>query len=159
MNTGIITVLLLSLAVGVLSGLRALMGPLAVTWAARLGWLQIAPTGFAFLGYRFMPWLVTLLAIGELISDQLPTTPSRTVPVQFTARLLMGGFAGAAIGAASRVPLLGLFAGILGAAAGTLGGRAFRAWLASAFHRDRPAALVEDAVALGGAVLVVVALT
>jgi uncharacterized membrane protein len=52
----------------------------------------------------------------------------------------------------------GLLAGIVGAIIGTLGGRAFRARLAKAFGSDRPAAFVEDAVAIGAALLIGVAL-
>jgi uncharacterized membrane protein len=37
---------------------------------------------------------------------------------------------------------------------GTLGGRAVRANLAAAFGRDRPAALIEDVLAPGGAQLI-----
>ena len=43
---------------------------------------------------------------------------------------------------------------IVGAVAGTLGGAAARARLAAAFGTDRPAAIVEDAVALLGAVAI-----
>jgi hypothetical protein len=50
----------------------------------------------------------------------------------------------------------GLIAGIIGAVIGTLGGAAFRARLAAAFGSDRPAALIEDAVAIGAAALIVV---
>ena len=39
-----------------------------------------------------------------------------------------------------------------------LGGKAFRARLAKSFGRDAPAALIEDAVAIAGAVLIVLAL-
>jgi uncharacterized membrane protein len=56
------------------------------------------------------------------------------------------------------VLLTGLVAGIAGATIGTLGGHALRARLAAALGRDRPAALIEDAVAIGGAFLVMVAL-
>jgi uncharacterized membrane protein len=49
-------------------------------------------------------------------------------------------------------------AGAIGAVIGTLGGRAFRARLANAFGRDRPAAFIEDAVAYVGAALIVIAL-
>ena len=41
---------------------------------------------------------------------------------------------------------------------GTLGGSAVRGQLAAAFGSDRPAALIEDAVAIGGALLIVMAL-
>jgi uncharacterized membrane protein len=52
----------------------------------------------------------------------------------------------------------GLLAGIAGAVIGTLGGHAFRARLAKEFGSDRPAAFIEDAVAIGGAFLIIAAL-
>jgi uncharacterized membrane protein len=82
----------------------------------------------------------------------------RTVPVQLGARLISGAACGAAIGASSGGMAGGLAAGISGAVVGTLGGKIARARLAAAFGRDRPAALVEDAVAIGGAALIVLAL-
>jgi uncharacterized membrane protein len=153
-----VTAILLSLLIGVVSGLRAMTAPAAVSWAARLGELNLAPSGLAFLGYAFTPWMLTVLALGELITDQLPATPSRTVPIAFATRILTGGLSGAAIGAASGALFSGLIAGIIGAVIGTLGGRACRARLATAFGNDRPAAFIEDAVAVGGAFLIMVAL-
>ncbi|MGH2358906.1 MAG: DUF4126 domain-containing protein [Vicinamibacterales bacterium] len=145
----------LALLIGVVAGLRAMTAPAAVSWGAWLGWLYVAPTPLAFLGYAFTPWVLTALALGELVTDQLPTTPSRTVPVQFGTRILTGGLSGAAIGAARGALGIGMVGGILGAVIGTLGGRAFRARLAAAFGKDRPAAFIEDAVAIGGALLAV----
>jgi uncharacterized membrane protein len=153
-----VTAFVLPLLIGVIAGLRTMTAPAAVSWAARVGWLNVAPTGFAFLGYVFTPWILTALALVELVGDKLPTTPSRTVPIQFGARLLMGGLSGAAIGASVGALVTGLLAGLVGAVAGTLGGRAFRGRLAAAFGRDRPAALIEDAIAIGGAFLVMSAL-
>jgi len=124
-----------------------------VSWAARLGRLNLAPTGFAFLGWTYTPWILTLLALGELVTDQLPSTPSRTVPIQFGARLVTGGLSGAAIGAAHGQLIPGLAAGVIGAVIGTLGGRQFRGALARAFGNDHPAAFIEDAVAIGGAAI------
>ena len=43
-----------------------------------------------------------------------------------------------------------------GAVIGTVGGHAFRARLAKAFGRDRPAAFIEDAVAYVGALIIVI---
>ena len=151
------TILLLALLIGTIAGLRAMTAPAAVSWAARLGWLNLAPTSLAFLGYAFTPWIFTALALGELVTDQLPTTPSRTVPVQFGTRILTGGLSGAAIGGAAGALVSGLAAGVAGAVIGTLGGRAFRARLAKAFGSDRPAAFIEDAVALGTGFLIVAA--
>ena len=118
--------------------------------------LDLTNTPLAFLGYAWTPWILTLLALTELVTDQLPTTPSRKVPVQFGARIGSGALSGAAIGAASGVLVLGAVAGIAGAIAGTFAGHAFRARLAKIFGRDLPAALIEDAIAIGAAVLLTV---
>lgn len=158
MHASFTAVFALSLLIGIVSGLRAMTAPAAVSWAARLGWLNLAPTGLAFLGYAFTPWVLTVLALGELITDQLPATPSRTVPIQFGTRIVTGALSGAAIGAASAALVIGLVGGIVGAVIGTLGGRTFRARLAAALGSDRPAAFVEDAVAIGAAFLIMVAL-
>ena len=100
-----------------------------------------------------------MLALGELVTDQLPTTPSRTVPVQFGARILTGALSGAAIGAAAGSD--GRRAGRRrrrrGRSARSAGARS-AARLAAAFGSDRPAAFIEDAVAIGGALSIVVAL-
>jgi uncharacterized membrane protein len=151
-------VLLLALLIGVVAGSRTMMAPAAIGWAASLGWLNLASTPLAFFGYRFTPWILTLLALGELIGDQLPSTPSRTVPLQFGARIISGALSGAAIGAASGQLAVGAVAGVIGAVIGTLGGRALRGWMATAFKSDRPAAFIEDALAIVGAWLIVSAI-
>jgi uncharacterized membrane protein len=155
MPDSMLTITLLATLIGIIAGLRTMTAPAAVSWAAALGWLDLSGTGLAFLGYTWTPWVLTVLAAGELVTDQLPSTPSRTVPVQFGARLVSGALAGAAIGAAADMMMIGAIAGIVGAIIGTLGGRAFRARLAAAFRKDPPAALIEDAIAIVGAFLVV----
>jgi uncharacterized membrane protein len=153
MSGSLTTTVIVSLLIGIVAGLRAMTAPAAVSWAARLGTLNVAPTGFAFLGWTYTPWILTLFALGELVTDQLPTTPSRTVPVQFGARLVTGGLSGAAVGAANGRFIAGLIAGLVGAVIGTLGGRQFRGALAKALGNDHPAAFIEDAIAIGGAAL------
>ena len=145
---------LLPFLMGVVAGLRAMMAPAVTSWAARLGWIDPSGTRLAFMGYAATPWIWTVLACVELVTDQLPTTPSRTVPPQFGARLLTGGLCGACIGASGGMLVTGLVAGLAGAVVGTLGGRKARGALAASFGSDRPAALLEDAVAIGGALLV-----
>ena len=149
------TVLLLSLLIGIVTGLRSLTAPAAVSWSAYVGRLNLAPTSLAFMGYLWTPWIFTVLAVVELITDQLPTTPSRTAPVGLGARIFSGALCGASIGASQGLLAGGLIAGVVGAIAGTFGGHAFRAWLAALFGNDRPAALIEDAIAILGAWLVV----
>src|SRR6202035_4882923 len=102
--------------------------------------------------------ILTVLAIGELIADKLPFTPSRKAAGPFIARIVSGALCGATIGAARNSIVLMSVLGAVGAVAGTLGGAAARAKLAAAFRRDLPAALLEDVVAVGLAVLSVQAL-
>ncbi|MGO4134343.1 DUF4126 family protein [Rhizobium brockwellii] len=147
--------LLLALLIGVIAGLRAMTAPAAVAWGAALGWFDVSQTPLAFMGYKWTPWIFTLLAVVELITDQLPSTPSRKVPVQFGARIVTGALAGATIGAASGLLFGGLIAGVIGAVIGTYGGAAVRGRLAASFGKDLPAALIEDAVAVIGALLIV----
>jgi len=148
------TILVLSLLIGVVAGLRAMTAPAAVAWAAHFGALSLAGTPLAFLGHAAAPWVLGALALVELVTDQLPKTPSRKVPVQFGTRLLMGALCGAALAAPAGQLALGAVAGAVGAAIGTLGGAALRAKLAQALGRDLPAALIEDVVAIGGAWLI-----
>jgi len=147
--------LLLAFLIGIIAGLRAMTAPAAVAWAAALGWFDVSQTPLAFMGYRWAPWVFTLLAVVELITDQLPSTPSRKVPMQFAARLIMGGLAGATIGVTGVSLIGGLIAGVVGAGIGTFGGAAARGKLAAAFGKDTPAALIEDAVAIIGALIIV----
>ena len=46
---------LLALLIGVVAGLRAVTAPAAVSWAAALGWIPLADSWAAFMGYRFTP--------------------------------------------------------------------------------------------------------
>jgi uncharacterized membrane protein len=146
----------LAFLIGVIAGLRAMTAPAVVSWAARLGWLHVENTWLAFLGYAATPYILSVLAIGELISDKLPKTPSRKAPPGFIARILTGGLSGAALGATSASWVVGLVAGVLGAVAGTLGGYELRVRLAKATGgKDLPIALLEDAIAIGGGFLIV----
>jgi uncharacterized membrane protein len=153
-------IFLLAFLIGVVAGLRALLAPAAVSWATQFGVINLSSTWLAFLGYRWTPWILSIAAIAELVTDQLPSTPSRKVPPQFGARIVMGALSGAAIAASSNDSLNALIggavAGILGAVAGTLGGSAARAWLAGVFGKDRPAAIIEDVVALVGAAVILI---
>ena len=142
----------LGFLIGVIAGLRSLAAPAAVSWAARLGWVHLENTWLAFLGAPIMPYILSLLALGELINDKLPKTPSRKAAPAFAARVIMGALSGAALGAGADATVGGLIAGALGAVAGTLGGYEARVGAGRAIGgRDLPVALLEDAVAVAGA--------
>jgi uncharacterized membrane protein len=147
--------ILSAVLIGIVAGLRAFTAPAAVSLAVRWGHIGLAGTPLAFMGYRWTPWIFVVLALVELVGDQLPATPSRKVPLQFGTRIVMGALAGGALGASAAMLGVGLIAGAVGAVIGTLGGAAVRAWLAAAFKHDRPAALIEDGIAIVGAWLIV----
>jgi uncharacterized membrane protein len=150
------SIYVLAFLIGVIAGLRSMTAPAVVSWAARLGWLHLENTWLAFLGAAITPYILSLAAVGELISDKLPKTPSRKTPVPFAARVVMGAFCGAALGAPSQGLIGGLLAGALGAVAGTLGGYEARMRLVKAIGgKDLPIALLEDAVAICGGFLIV----
>jgi len=155
----VLLALLFALLIGIVAGLRA-MTPLAVlAWGAMLGWINLAdaPHGHwsSWLGNVIAVVLLSLLALGELITDQLPKTPSRKVPAQFGTRILIGALAGAVIGTPFGHIFSGIGAGMIGAVLGTMGGAAVRGALATRFGNDRPAALIEDAVAIVGGFVIV----
>ncbi|MBV8151884.1 MAG: hypothetical protein JO101_00300 [Candidatus Eremiobacteraeota bacterium] len=91
-------------------------------------------------------------ALLEYVGDLFPRTPSRTRPLSLTARLLSGAFVGwlAAVAFGAPQPA-GAICGVAGALVGTYGGLAFRlTWTARI--GAVPAALLEDAIAIGIAV-------
>ena len=145
----------LAFLIGVIAGLRSLTAPAVVSCAARLGWLHLENTWLAFLGYAATPYILSVLAIVELIADKLPKTPSRKAAPGFTARLVTGAVCGSAL--ASGQPLIGgLLAGVIGGIGGTLGGYEFRTRLVKAVAgNDLPIAILEDVISIGGALLIV----
>ena len=148
--------LVLAFLIGFLSGLRSLT-PIAVTaWGVHLGLLTL-PHALAWVGTIPGAAIFSLGAIAELIADKLPTTPARTELPGFAARMVMGGLAGLCIAAAAgHAMLAGAMVAITGALVGTFGGyharmRLTKAWPMLGFG----VALLEDFVAIGGALLVV----
>lgn len=149
-------VLLLAVLIGVVAGLRAMTAPAVVAWAAQLGWIDLSDTWASWVDSPITVAIFSVLAIGELITDQLPKTPSRKSPPQFGTRLILGGLAGAVIGAEWGYSWGALAAGVVGAVLGTLGGYEARKRLVAANGgHDLPIALTEDAIAVGGGFLIV----
>ena len=60
---------LLALLIGIVAGLRAFTAPAAASWA---GWLPLGGTWLAFLGSIWTAVILTVLALVELVTDQLP---------------------------------------------------------------------------------------
>ena len=149
---GTIMLYVFALLIGVIAGLRSATPLAAISWAGYLGWIDFSATLVSFVGHMITALVLTLLAIVELVGDKLPTTPSRKLPMQFGARIVAGAIAGALLPGNW---IIGLILGAVGAAIGTYIGADIRGRLAKAFGRDLPAALIEDVVAVIGAILIV----
>lgn len=148
-------VLLLAVGIGIIAGLRSLTAPAVVCWMAHLHVLNLQDSHLRFMGSTIAVAVFTLLALVELVNDKLPKTPSRTTAVPLTARILTGALSGAAFGAAGASSIvIAAIAGIIGALIGTFGGYQVRTRTVKALHApDLVIALVEDAVAIGGGLL------
>jgi uncharacterized membrane protein len=143
--------------IGVVAGLRSLTAPAVVAWGAHLGWLRLENTPLAFMGSIAAVIIFTLLAVGELVADQLPSTPARTAPPGLIARIVLGGLSGACVAAAGSLPpAVGACWGAAGGVAGAFGGYQARTRLVRALAvRDLAIALLEDAVAIGAGLVLV----
>ena len=124
-----------------LLGLAARQGGFARESSGALGWLRDSRAQAA-LG---------LSAVGELVGDKPPKTPSRLTPLPLLGRLVIGAAAGAAVySEAGESALEGAAFGALGAALGSFGGYYARKGLAqSTGTPDLGWALLEDGIALG----------
>jgi uncharacterized membrane protein len=146
--------LALAAGIGFVAGLRSLTAPAAVSWAARLGWLNLEGSPFAFMGSAAAVAIFTLLALAEFVGDVLPKTPSRTSPGPLIARIVMGGLSGACLANPSLVA--GAFVGGIGGVAGAFAGYQARKRLVQALGvKDIFIAVAEDLVAIGLAYLLV----
>ncbi len=130
--------------IGFVTGLRSMTAAAALSWAASLGrtrfrWIPAGPGPRRF---------ATAAALAEMAGDKMPFAPDRRIPPSFAARLLIGAVGGTALAGRGATPLGGALAGMAGAVAGTLLGRAARG------TNTPPGAgwargLTEDAVAAG----------
>jgi uncharacterized membrane protein len=132
--------LLVAFALGVVAGLRSMMAPAAVLLSRHV---------------RVAGIVVAILAVGELIVDLLPTTPSRTSPVPLMVRIVSGAFCGWFVVAGSpSARILGALAGVVGALVGTYGGHAARLRAIKRLGAI-PAALAEGVLAIALALFAV----
>ena len=149
--------LLLAFLIGIVAGLRSLTAPAVVSWAAHRNWIDLRDTPLSFMGSTVTVSIFVLLALGELVADQLPSTPSRTKPVGLIARIVLGGLSGACVAVAGAQSIvIGALLGAVGGVAGAFAGYEVRTRLVRALKvPDLVIAVLEDAVAIGGGLLIV----
>ncbi len=122
---------------GFVTGLRSM------TPAALLAWTSEAPS-------PALKALTGFLAVGEIIGDKLPMTPSRLSGGSLVGRIVFGAVAGALMSRRfSQPPLQGAIRGAIGAAAGSVVGYGYRSLATQGLDiPDVVAAIVEDGVAI-----------
>jgi len=150
-------VMLLTFLIGVVGGLRSVTGPAVVAWATNRHWLTLHDSLLAFMGSTAAVAVWTVLALGELVADKLPSTPSRTRSPGLIARGVLGGLSGACVAVAgAQSAALGAVLGAAGGIAGAFAGYEVRARLVRVLKvPDFVIAVLEDAVAIGGGFLIV----
>jgi uncharacterized membrane protein len=150
-------VIFLTFLIGVVSGLRSGTGPAVVAWATNRHWLTLHNSLLALMGSSAAVVVFTALALGELVVDKLPSTPSRTGAPGLIARGVLGGLSGACVAVAgAQSAALGAVAGAAGGIAGAFAGYEVRARLVRGLKLpDLVIALLEDAIAIGGGLLIV----
>ena len=150
-------VLLLAFLIGIVAGLRSLTAPAVVAWAAHRNWIDLHNTSLSFMGSTAAVVIFVLLALVELVADQLPSTLSRTKPPGLIARIVLGGLSGACVAVAgAQSMMLGALLGAIGGVTGAFAGYEVRTRLVRALNvPDLVIAVLEDAVAIGGGLFIV----
>ncbi|TQS44064.1 DUF4126 domain-containing protein [Cryptosporangium phraense] len=133
-------VVLRSFVVGVVTGGRSMTGLAAAAGSGGDG----LPKPLAWLaggGRR----AVLLGALGEIVADKLPGTPSRLAPPALAGRVVVGAVAGLLVASrAGRNPVVPVLVAGAGAVAGSVAGARWRAYAADRGWPAVPAALAED---------------
>jgi uncharacterized membrane protein len=140
-----------AVGLGVVAGLRAATAPAALSIARARGTVPLQSG--RLVDNKWIARALPLGAVGELIGDKLPNTPSRLSPSGLIGRLVSGGGVGSAIyRGAGRPSWQGAVAGAAGAFVGAFAGNRYRAYAVKETGLpDLPFALAEDAVAVGSA--------
>lgn len=141
---------LTSFGIGFVGGMRSMSACAALSWAAswgrtRDGLIPGSPSARA---------VTTAAALTEIAGDKMPFAPDRRIPPSFALRLVVGAVGGWALAGRGASPRTGAIAGVAGAVAGTLLGRAARGPDSQTAY-GRAKGLAEDAVAVGLATTVV----
>jgi uncharacterized membrane protein len=153
----VFTVLLLCFLIGCVAGLRSMMAPAIICAAAYLRWIHLDGTPLSFMNTMAALSLFTLFAIGELVVDKLPKTPSRIAPMGLIPRAVTGALSGAALAVSAGKGLaIGAVLGAIGGVVGAFAGYYVRRGLVT--HMEVPdfvIAVIEDLLAISGGLYVV----
>jgi uncharacterized membrane protein len=140
----------IAFGIGFVTGLRSMTACAALTQAAarggtRAGWVPSGPVARD---------LTAAAALAEMAGDKMPFAPDRRILPSFAARLVIGAAGGVALAGPKASPISGALAGVTGAVAGTLLGRAARGG-STRSTAGLARGLTEDALAAGLALALV----
>jgi len=140
---------------GMAAGLRSLTPPAITAWASQHRH-ALAQSWLGFMTLPVTAYILTALALVELVTDKLPFTPSRLKPGPFSGRMLSGALCGATLAAtAQQSILLGALVGVAGGVAGSFAGYQARHTLVTKLKMpDFGVAIVEDVIAIAASILV-----
>ena len=146
-----------AMTLGAVSGMRSMMAPAVISWAARRSGLDLENTPFSAFKGPGIGRTAAALALGELFADKTPFVPQRSDSTALVARALSGGAAGAAVfRARQRSMVLGALVGAAAAVGSAYATYYLRRKAARHFEvSDRVIALVEDGIALGAGLIAV----
>jgi uncharacterized membrane protein len=141
--------------IGLVAGMRSMTPLAAVSLAARTGRLPARGGAWRLLGAPAVVAGSAALAVGELAGDKLPSAPDRIVAPGIAARLVSGALAGAAVAPRGRRAEAMAVGAATAVAASylTFGLR----MIALRRYGQARSGLVEDALALAGALAVAAA--
>jgi uncharacterized membrane protein len=146
-----------SAALGFVGGLRSIT-PFAVLSLLRRGNDNSGSPSdpLQYLSTPVARIITSVLAVGELVGDKLPFTPSRLSPGSLAGRVVIGALVGWAICRQSnQSPIIGAILGAVGAASGSAAGYYARTWLAKVTKLPDPVlGVVEDLLAVGAGALI-----
>ena len=140
-------------AIGMLAGIRSMSAPAVISQVARRGKLAVHGSPVRFLSSKGAVATMTLMAVGEVIADKVPSIPGRTEVGPLAARAATGAFSGAVLCLAKkRSPWLGAMYGGMGAIGAAFAAYYLRQSAKKTLHvPDAVVAVAEDAmVATGG---------
>lgn len=136
-------------------GRFAMTAPAVLAWAVGHGRVRLGSSPCVTILSGTASKRIADFAVSELIADKLPFTPSRLNAAPLATRIVSGAICGVTIYGVVKRPLTeGAVLGGLGAIAGAFAGYHTRKRLS----RDMPdlgAAFLEDALAIGGGVLII----
>ena len=149
-------VVLATISLGFLTGLRAFTPLAFVSWMSIWGWIPLAGSHLWFLGTTTCAAILSFLAVAELIGDKLPHTPPRIRPAPLIVRIINGALSATALCVAGGQHwTFGILWGALGAIGGSFGGYQVRRFLVRGGRiPDLVVALTEDFVTIAGTLFV-----